>query len=138
MFFELVAGQHRGRRNRSIVTAFDQRQNPAKGKFDYILVGGGSAGCVLANRLTADGTKSVLLLEVSFEVEQCKCSSQAQCGSSRQQEQKISADHSRQLQHSPKCRGEINQLSGIVQGTAALPKQLWVCLQVEADPLKYS
>lgn len=31
--------------------------------FDYIIAGGGLAGCVLAERLTADGTKRVLLLE---------------------------------------------------------------------------
>lgn len=35
----------------------------AEGKYDYIVAGGGTAGCVLANRLSQDGSKRVLVLE---------------------------------------------------------------------------
>ena len=35
--------------------------------YDYVIVGGGTAGCILANRLTASGTRRVLMLEAGGE-----------------------------------------------------------------------
>ena len=39
------------------------RIEKAAGTFDYVIVGAGTAGCVLANRLTESGSRTVLLIE---------------------------------------------------------------------------
>ena len=46
-----------------MLTLVRERVNLAQEYFDYVLVGAGSAGCALANRLSADSKRSVLLLE---------------------------------------------------------------------------
>jgi choline dehydrogenase len=40
-----------------------ERMTILEGDFDYIVVGAGTAGCIVANRLSADSSKRVLILE---------------------------------------------------------------------------
>lgn len=65
--FRPVPPQRFGSGARSLQLAVHAEANPASEKYDYILVGGGTAGCVLANRLTADPSKKVLVLEAGGE-----------------------------------------------------------------------
>jgi choline dehydrogenase len=47
-------------------TAAEKRvvEDAVKQQYDYIIVGAGAAGCVLAEKLTQDGKTNVLVIEV--------------------------------------------------------------------------
>jgi len=57
-----VAGVSTQTLRRGIISASDAAEEAEKAAFDYVICGGGLAGCVLANRLSSAG-KRVLMLE---------------------------------------------------------------------------
>ena len=73
--------------------------------FDYVIVGAGTAGSVVANRLSADGKSSVLVLEAVFEeLSMCRSRCLSMCRSSWARRARC-----RSLRHKHAARLEVAQ-----------------------------